>query len=264
MLVDYYSQHPEVIKLNLTTSASVIAAMKSVFSRHGILHTVISEYSDNGPQYDSAEMKQFASTYGFNHITSSPYYPQSNGLAERAVKTIKSLLVETSDIYLALHSYRTTPLPWCRLSPAELLMGRRLRTDVTQVANLLIPDWPHLQGFEEKDKVYKQQQKERYDSRHRIRPVTPLPDDVDVWINVQGRDIAGRIDSRHPNLRSYVIDTPTGQVRQNHSQINRRLPESPSLPQSLQIPSQSENTLRPLTRLQTGTSIRPPDRLTYS
>jgi len=57
LLVDYYSLYPEVIKFNSTTSANVIAAMKSVFSRHGISQTVI---SDNGPQYDSTEMKQFA------------------------------------------------------------------------------------------------------------------------------------------------------------------------------------------------------------
>ena len=54
LLVDYYSCYPEVIKLNSTTSTSVITAMKSVFSRHGIPHTVV---SDNGPQYDSVEMK---------------------------------------------------------------------------------------------------------------------------------------------------------------------------------------------------------------
>ena len=72
LLVDYYSRYPEVIKLNSTTSTSVITAMKLVFSRHGIPHV-----SDNGPQYDSVEMKQFASTYGFNHVTSSPYYPQT-------------------------------------------------------------------------------------------------------------------------------------------------------------------------------------------
>ena len=68
-------------------------------------------------------MKQSASTYGFNHVKSSPYYPQSNGLAERMVKTIKSLLQETLDTYLALLSYRATPLPWCQLSPAELVNG---------------------------------------------------------------------------------------------------------------------------------------------
>ena len=119
--------------------------MKSVFSRHGIPHAVI---SDNRPQYDSAEMKQFASIYGFNHVTSSLYYPQSNVLAKCMVKTIKSILGETPDIYLALLSYKATSLPWCRLSPAELLMDRQLCTDVPQVFDLLIPDWSRLQGFE--------------------------------------------------------------------------------------------------------------------
>ena len=42
--------------------------------------------TDNGPQYVSQEMNQFSATYGFNHITSSPYYAQSNSLAERTVK----------------------------------------------------------------------------------------------------------------------------------------------------------------------------------
>ena len=74
VIADYYSRYPEVIRLTSTTSVSVIAAMKSVFSRHGIPDTVV---SDNGPQYDSKEMKEFASLYGFNHVTTSPYYPQS-------------------------------------------------------------------------------------------------------------------------------------------------------------------------------------------
>ena len=133
----------------------------------------------------------------FNHVTSSPYYSQSNGLAECMVETIKSLIAETSDIYLALLSYRATPLPWCRLSLAELLMGRRPRTDVPQVSNLLIPDWPHLQRFEEKDRKYKQQQKEQYDSHHRVRSLTPLPNDTDVWVNAQGRDVPGRANSSY-------------------------------------------------------------------
>ena len=69
LLVDYFSRYPGVIRLTSTTSASVISAMKSVFARHGIPSTIV---SDNGPQYDSAEMKTFASLYAFKHITSSP------------------------------------------------------------------------------------------------------------------------------------------------------------------------------------------------
>ena len=69
--------------------------MKSVFARHGILSTIV---SDNSPQYDSAEMKTLASLYGFKYITSIPHYPQSNGQAERTVKTVKSLLQDLPDI----------------------------------------------------------------------------------------------------------------------------------------------------------------------
>ena len=65
----------------------------------------------------------FAFKYGFTHITSSPRYPQSNGLAERTVKSMKGLLKESGDHHLTLLCYRATPLPWCNLSPAELLMG---------------------------------------------------------------------------------------------------------------------------------------------
>ena len=110
LVVDYYSRYPEVIKLNSTTFESIVSAMKTIFSQHGIPQTVI---SDNGPQYDSSEMKQFSLTYGFKHVTSSPYYPQGNGLAEHMVKTVKSLLRQTFNMALTLLSYRATPLPWC-------------------------------------------------------------------------------------------------------------------------------------------------------
>ena len=210
LLVDYFSRYPEVIRLHSTTSASVISAMKSVFSRHGIPSTIV---SDNGPQYDSAGMKAFASSYGFKHITSSPHYPQSNGQAERTVKTVKGLLQDSPDIFLSLLSYRATPLPWCGLSPGELLMGRRLRTDVPETKRLLTPNWPHLKGFAEKDKEMKERQKETYDRQHRVRPVPTLPDDTPVWVNTQGRQVPGRVITTAGTPRSYVVEVPSGQVR---------------------------------------------------
>ena len=139
--VDYFSKYLEVIKLGTMTSRSVIDGLKAMFSRHGIPETVI---SDNGPQFSSNEFSAFATSYNFIHTTSSPYYPQSNGQAEWTVQTAKRLLTKSDDPYLALLIYRATPLPWCNLSPSQLLMGRHLRTNLPQVQEHLQPKWTYL------------------------------------------------------------------------------------------------------------------------
>ena len=109
LVVDYFSRYPVVIKLgNITTSTAVISALKSIFSQFGIPETVM---SDNGPQYASQEFCDFSHSYNFSHITNNPYYPQSNGLAERGVRTVKQLLTDSSDVRMALLNYRSTPLP---------------------------------------------------------------------------------------------------------------------------------------------------------
>ena len=115
LLIDYYSRYIETAKLSATTTKSVVSAMKPILAWHGIPNVIV---SDNGPQYASKEFKDFAIAYDFQHVTSSPYHPQGNGEAERAVKTIKSLLRCNSDPNVVLLSYRSTPLSWCRLSPA--------------------------------------------------------------------------------------------------------------------------------------------------
>ena len=86
LVVDYFSRFPEVIKLTSTTSTHVIAMLKTIFSRHRIPEIVC---SDNGPQFSSSEFEQFAKSYRFRQVTSSPHYPQSNGGVERMVQTVK-------------------------------------------------------------------------------------------------------------------------------------------------------------------------------
>ena len=85
LVVDYFSRYPEVVSLSSTTSNAVISALRPMFARHGIPEVL---QSSNGPQYASEEFEKFAKTCGFSHNTSSPHFPQSNGLAERMVKTV--------------------------------------------------------------------------------------------------------------------------------------------------------------------------------
>ena len=107
LVIDYRSRYVEVsILLSSQTSHEVIRALKSIFARHGIPEVV---RSDNGPQYDSAEFTKFAKEWGFQHVTSSPRYAQSNGEVERSVQTVKNLLKKEDDPTKALMAYRSTP-----------------------------------------------------------------------------------------------------------------------------------------------------------
>ena len=258
-MVDYFSRFPEVIRLKETTSRHIIEALKKIFSRHGIPETLI---SDNGPQYASSEFTDFARSYDFRHKTSSPRYAQSNGHAERAVKTVKKLLNETEDPNMALLSYRSTPLPWCGLSPGQLLMGRMIRTNIPLDKKQLCPEWKYLPRFREENKAFKAKQKRDFDQRHRAHPLPPLLEDTDVWITTGNRPHPGRIVSTAPTPRSYIVSTPSGDIRRNLSHLN-------PVPQPEDNNSDRTDTElnRPpvpsqiMTRTRTGTSIQPPNRL---
>ena len=125
MIVDNFLRYPEVHKLTTTTSQSIINLLKTVFVHHGIPEIL---RADNGPQFSSQQFAEFAKQYDFTYTSSSPHFSASNGQAERTVQTIKHLLKDADDPPLALLSYRATPFPWRGRSPAELLMGRNIRT----------------------------------------------------------------------------------------------------------------------------------------
>lgn len=169
LCVDYFSKFPEIQRLTDTTSRGVIMAMKSVFSRHGIPDTLV---SDNGPQYACAEFKQFARDWEFRHVTSSPGHAQSNGQAERTMQTVKNLLRKAQngngDPYIALLEYRNTPLEGVGYSPAQLLMGRRLKSILPTTSTLLTPESNILVSDKLKAKQLKQ--KIYYDRQTRCLP----------------------------------------------------------------------------------------------
>lgn len=74
LVFDYFSRFPEVINMSSTTSTAVIAVLKFLFARHGIPEIV---QSDNGLQYVSHDMEEFAKSYGFQaHNQQSPLSPK--------------------------------------------------------------------------------------------------------------------------------------------------------------------------------------------
>ena len=125
---DYYSNFIEVARLSNLTSCAVIKELKAIFARYGVPDTLV---TDNGSQFSSAEFAVFAKTWMFEHKTSSPTYPQSNGKAEKAVQTVKTLFRKckasgTSE-FQALLDWRNMPTAGIGTSLAQRLMGRRCK-----------------------------------------------------------------------------------------------------------------------------------------
>lgn len=94
-------------RLGTLIAAAVVAHCTSVFSRHRIPEIVV---TDNGPQFSKVPSSVFASFAcdNFEHVISSPKYPQGISLAEAAVKILKQSLKKTGDLYLTLLAYRSS------------------------------------------------------------------------------------------------------------------------------------------------------------
>ena len=217
--VDHYSDFYEIDRLPSIQSSAVIQATKQHFSRHGIPHTLI---TDNGAQFTSDLFKSFARKYQFNHITSSPYWSQSNGRAEAAVKSAKHILLTADDVDLALLSVRNTAPAGNTFSPAQRLFGRTLRSDLPQPLAALEPFTPPRDTVVTDHIQRKLKQKKAYD-KHACAPLPDLPSGSYVYAKpppasstkawIQGKVIGAA------GPRSYLIDTGASQIRRNRVQV---------------------------------------------
>ncbi|XP_050054562.1 uncharacterized protein LOC126549450 [Aphis gossypii] len=89
--LDYYSRWLEAVEISDKTTETIISVLKTLFSRFGIPKEFM---SDNVP-FNSLIFKKFAQEWDSKIITSrtsSPNYPQSNGMAEKSVGIFKSMM----------------------------------------------------------------------------------------------------------------------------------------------------------------------------
>ena len=68
-------------------------------------------------------------------------------------------------------------LPHSSYTMAEILMGRKVKTDIPQTSSHLTSQWDFLPDFQQKDKEFKEKQKRNYDHQHHVRPTDTLVDD---------------------------------------------------------------------------------------
>ena len=139
VLIDYFSKFLIVRKLPNSTSNAVIKELGLIFTEFG---TPFILRSDNGPCYISQEFQFFLKDHNIKSITSSPYYHQSNGLAESMVKTSKNLIEKSLQLnqpwFYLLQEHHLTPISDNIPSPAEILFGRCMRSNLTLLPSQLM------------------------------------------------------------------------------------------------------------------------------
>jgi hypothetical protein len=242
LLVDYFSNYIEVMPLQQDTrSCAVIKQFKINIARYGLMETLL---TDNGPQFSSKEFSDFVNLYGISHITSSPTHQQSNGLAEEAVKQIKSLMTKCKDsgddFFLALLDLRNTPRDSEIGSPMQRLHGRRAQTSLPMADSLLQPATLKQDRIHDKLMEYRQKQKFYFDKGS--KPLTAITGDkaVRVW-TPQGWKIAEYMGPHHlPN--SHMIRTQNGVYRRNR----KHLMMTKEQPYRVPNPEPRPSTLPPL------------------
>ena len=204
----------EVLIVSSATSSITIEKLRSIFATHGLPESIV---SDNGTVFTSAEFQQFTDTNGIRHIRIAPYHPSSNGQVERAVQTFKEAMKKSSTDTLEtrlsrfLFYYRITPHSTTGVSPAELLMGRKLRSHLTA----LIPNTAaRVRGRQ-------MAQKERYDKTAKSREFA-LGDRVLVHDFPTGTSwLQGILKSKSGPL-SYNIELVDGRIIHRHIDHIRR------------------------------------------
>jgi transposase InsO family protein len=224
IISDYYSRYIEILHMKTTTSAHVSLKLKAICARYGIPDVVV---SDNGPQFTSTEFQDLARELDFEHVTSSPHNAQGNGHAERAVQTAKRILKQ-NDPLIALMCYRSTPCSTTGASPAELLMGRKIRTTLPTLERNLQPSWPDGQRIRQKDEAEKKKQAFYYNRRHGARPLPPLQPGGNVLTKLDHQKswtAPAVVTAESVTPRSYIIQTQQGaRLRRNR----RHLQEMPA------------------------------------
>lgn len=134
LIVDSRSKWLDVHIMQGTTAPQVIEKLCETFAFIGIPAQLV---SDNGPPFNSREFVSFLKANGCEALKTPPYHPQSNGLAERTVFTVKKFLTRLENLNPKLSrevrlqnflfTYRNSPNA-TGMSPNEILFKQKPRT----------------------------------------------------------------------------------------------------------------------------------------
>ena len=245
VVADRLSGWPIAIYIDGEPTAKILVHhLRQVFAVTGAPNCL---KTDGGPQFTARFTRDFLKRWGVTHIVSSPHYPQSNGHAEAAVKSVKRLVLKCStsgrldmeQFTMALLELRNTPRADGR-SPAEILYGHPIRSTVPMHHTAFAGRWrAAADDCDTRAHDQRETARERYDVAS--RPLAPLK--IGSHVSVQSRqtglwDHSGVVVAIGTH-RAYLIKLPSGRTLWRNRRFLR--PYHPLLP------TNKRNDARPAT-----------------
>ena len=99
VVTDFFSKFT-IVEIMKTTSYSIVATkevstrLDNLFSLFGYPDEIT---TDNGPPWDSHDIKEFFTSRGIKHTPSIPYRPRSNGQVERFMPNLSKIIRHSYD-----------------------------------------------------------------------------------------------------------------------------------------------------------------------
>ncbi|CAF1515164.1 unnamed protein product [Adineta ricciae] len=210
VLIDAKSKFPVVIDMgNDTTGTNLIDGLEKVFDWLGP-----------------------AETLGITHVTTAPYHPASNGIAERFVRSFKEALTKelnsgatdkNTTVRRILRNYRWTPHTITGKRPVELIFKHSIRTELDLMKPVVTSDTTDKSKFSIGQFVWM--------AKHQLnkRP---------QWIPAIVTD--------HVGSMMYMVQTTDGQRHKRHqNQLHHRFSSHNSSIDDLSLPDEIESSSSP-------------------
>ena len=139
MVIDSFSRWPEVFFTTTANADFTQTVFRKLFSREGVATALV---TDNGSHFTAKSLEDWFKSIGCRHLLTAPRHPQSNGLAENFVRTLKSAVYSLSPpnfqeldrgVDNFLLQYRNAAHSTTSKSPAEVFKSRSLRTSLNAI-----------------------------------------------------------------------------------------------------------------------------------
>ena len=232
VVVDHLSSWPFVFQLGtMSTVRHLTHSFRQVFCFAGAPDVL---FSDNGPQFNAYPLKSVLADWGVEHRTSSPHYPQSNGHAEAAVKSMKRLLRRCwCDGHLdnayerwtaAILQYRNPPGSDGE-SPAEILFGHPVQDKLPVRRRALAHRW---QSLAEHADAAREHADHQVQAEARYNPSAATLPDLRVGTQVEIQNTSTKLWDRYgvivqlSSYHGFFVCLPGGRILTRNRRFIRR------------------------------------------